>query len=128
MEHMPRNPFANPRPPLPLMLKLGSDRDTRFPVFMTLAFTVTINLVKFALVSAQLEAVLMASRGEETNAGGASIPRPPSMEEFPDLRASGGGASERRRRTVDRAQRRGRPTGRLLSVAYTRIIPQSSKG
>jgi hypothetical protein len=45
---------------------------------------------------AQLEAVLMASRGEETNAGITSMPRPPSMEEFPDLRQSGGGASARR--------------------------------
>jgi len=41
---------------------------------------------------AQLEAVLRASRLED---GGASMPRPPSMEEFPDLRAGGGGSSSR---------------------------------
>ena len=41
---------------------------------------------------AQLEAVLRASRLED---GGASMPRPPSMDEFPDLRAGGGGSSSR---------------------------------
>ena len=41
---------------------------------------------------AQLEAVLRASRLED---GGASMPRPPSMDEFPDPRAGGGGSSSR---------------------------------
>ena len=63
---------------------------------------------------AQLEAVLRASRLED---GGASMPRPPSMDEFPDLRAGGGGSSSRGGRREARRGGLGRARGARAAAA-----------